>query len=606
MSPWELRARRAAPHAIALLVFAALAVLYTWPVAKDPAGLLLGFPGDNLGGVHTLWWDWHSIANGSFPWAIDLYGYPTSQVVLHPSPLMEALSLPITGIWGAVVASNVLVMLGFVATGYTCFLLVRYLSQSTVAAVVAGALFTGTGAHQFDILWNTGAIFGLPLLCLALVRWREEPRRWVFVAVAAVVLGLSNFYFAAYFLPVLFLVFAPWRHWRVRQYVLPYLVAIGTTVLVLGITYLPSLLASDSSTREQLSAVAAAADSRPPTEALAAIIGSPQNPILGDAFNSVASHLDPSQAPNAGSVYVGIIVLILAILGWRSARRTGPWTAIAVIGFILMLGPRLRIAGHDLFPMPYDLLVQLPGLSFLRAPGRFYALMEIGLIVMASFGLLRATRPLRQWAPAAIVAVGVLGLVDLWYRYPQPVTPATVPAVYEKLATLPGKPAIIEAPGGGFNDYQWLAYQRVAGLPLVNNAAPRPSTESNRLLTTNPFLIGTIAGPYPSLLPTDDAEFARSGKPNPTRVAGAKALARLGVGLVVLHRNTFFGWGGPQDPGYQAYRRYLLRYLGPPVYDDGEVEIFGMPGGPGVKEVRSWADAPGERTATPAAMGAGG
>ncbi len=605
MNRWETRARRAAPHVVALVVFTALALVYTWPVAKDPAGLLLGFPGDNLGGVHTLWWDWHSISNGSWPWAIDLYGYPTSQVVLHPSPLMEVLSLPITGIWGAVVASNLLVMFGFIATGYTCFLLVRHLTRSVVVAVVAGALFTGTGAHQFDILWNTGAIFGLPLLCLALVRWREEPRRWVFVAVAAIILGLSNFYFAAYFLPALFLVFAPWKYWRIREYVVPYLIAVGTTVVVLGATYLPSLMASDSSTREQLSAVAAAADSRPPTEILATVIGSPQNPILGDVFNTFASHLDPTQAPNAGSVYIGIVVLILAVLGWRSARRTGPWTAIAIIGFVLMLGPKLRVAGHDLVPLPYDLLVQLPGLSFLRAPGRFYALMEIALVVMASFGLLRATRPLRQWAPVAIVAIGVIGLVDLWHRYPQPVTPASVPAVYERLATLPGAPAIIEAPGGEFNDYQWLAYQRVSALPLINNAAPRPSAESNRLLTTNPFLMGTIAGPYPSLLATDDAEFARSGKPNPTRVAGAKELARLGVGLVILHRNTLFAWGSDKDPSYQAYRRYLVRYLGKPIYEDGDVEIFGMPGGRGVREVRSWTAAPGARTATPGATAAG-
>lgn len=606
MTHWGDRLQRAVPHLIALAVFGVLAIIYTWPVARDPSGLLLGYPGDNLGGVHTLWWVWDTVSKGAFPWAIDAYGYPSSQVVLHPSPLMELASLPFTGIWGAVVASNVLVIGGFVAAGYTCFLLVRHLTGSTPIAVVAGAFFTGTGAHQFDILWNTGAIFALPLLCLALVRWRDDSRRWVFVAVAAILLGLSNFYFAAYFLPPLFLAFAPWHELRVRRRVLPYTYAIGTTALALGIAYLPSLLASDSSTREQLSAVAASADSRPPTELMAPFIGSPDNPVLGGAFRAVASHLDPTQAPNAGSVYVGLVVLVLAAVGWRAARRTGPWLAVAIIGFVLMLGPRLRIWGHDTIPLPYDLLVQLPGLSFLRAPGRFFALVEIALVVMAAFGLMRVTKPLKQWAPVAIIAVGVLGLVDSWYRFPQPTTPAAVPGVYERLGGLDDEVAIIEAPGGGFNDYQWLANQRVSRLRLVNNAAARPSEESNRLLTGNPFLAGTIAGPSPSLLPTDEAEFKATGARNSARLEGARDLARQGIGLVVLHKSTLFGWASTEDPGYQSYRRYLTRYLGAPIYADEDVEIFGLPKGPGVSEVKKWSAGTAARTAKRGGTAGGG
>lgn len=575
-----------------MALYASLGVVYTWPAVRNLDGAIVGGAGDNLGAVHTLWWVWHEVSSGNIPWSIDLYGYPGSVVVFHPSPLMEALSIPLTGAFGAVASFNLLLLLSFTLTGYTCFLLVRRLTGSALAGLAGGAIFTGTSPHQFDMLFNTNAIWALPLVWLAFLEWRDNPRRWPLVALAAIALGLSNFYFAAYFLVPTFLVFAPWRRLGDRRLVTTYMAAGVSAAVALAATYLPALIASGDQTREQLDAVASAAGSRPPTELLALVIGSPNNPVFGDVFRSLSSGLDPTQAPNTGSAYAGVVVLILAALGWRAARRTGPWAVLAGVGAVMLLGPELQISGNRLMPLPYALAEHVPVLSYLRAPGRFYALMALGLIVLASFGLMRLRTLAPRLGAALLVGVACLALVDGWFRASVLTHDARVPAAYQRLADLPGDAAVIEAPGGGFNDYEWLAMQRVSGLRVVNDAAPRTTTLAPIPLYRNAFLAGTVAGPLPSVLATPPGDPAEAARLDRARRQGVRDLARDGVGYAILHARTTFGWPDPTSPGFTIYRDYLERYLGPAVYEDADLVLFALPGAPGRDLISGWSASP--------------
>ena len=378
------------------------------------------------------------------------------------------------------------------------------------------------------------------------------------------------------------------------------------TILVLGLVYLPSLVAAGSQTHEQLDAVASAAGSRPPTELLALVIGSPDNPVLGGAFARLASGLDPAQAPNTGSAYAGIVVLLLAALGWRAGRRSGPWLPLAAIGGLMLLGPELLVAGHRLMPLPYTLADHVPVLSYLRAPGRFYALMALALIVLACWGLVRLRALGGRLGPALVVALAALAVVDSLLRLAIPTTPARVPSVYARLATLPGDPALIEAPGGGFNDYEWLALQRVSALRIVNDAAPHSTSQLPIPLYRNAFLAGTVAGPLPSVLGSPPPDGARARALDRRRRAGVRELARQGVGYAVLHTHTTFGWPNPDDPGFGLYRAYLERYLGPPVYQDADVLLFALPGAPGADLIAGWRGSPTSPAATRAAPGGAG
>jgi hypothetical protein len=572
--------RGAGPHALALALYAGLAIVYTWPVVRNLSGSIADDPGDNLGGVHTLWWVWSEVSAFDLPWRIDLYGFPGSSIVFHPSPLMETLSLPFTGLLGPVAAFNLLLLLSFILTGYTAFLLVRRVSGSDLAGLAGGALFTGTGPHQFDLLFNTNAIWALPLVCLAFLAWRDDARRWPLVALAAVALGLSNFYFAAYFLPPVFLIFAPWRRMRERRALATWVASAGATITALAIVYVPPLIAAGDSTRDQLDAVASDAGSRPPTELMSLVIGSPDNPILGGLWTSLGTGLDPTQAPNTGSAYAGWVVLILAAVGLTAGRRALPWVVLSAIGFVMLLGPELQIRGERILPLPYALAEHVPVMSYLRAPGRFYALMALGLIVLAGVGLTRLRPRIGAAWPPVVIVLTVVGLADSWFSAGIATTPSRVPPIYETLAELPGRPAVIEAPGGGFNDYEWLGYQRVSKLPMVNDAGPRSTTLAPIPLNRNPFLRRTVAGPLPSDLATPPADPEAAAALDRRRGGGVPALAAAGVGYAILHKQTIFGWADPGDAGYGIYRAYLERHLGPPVHEDHDVVLFALPGAP--------------------------
>lgn len=587
---------RAAPHALALLVHGLIAVYLTWPIAQNIRTHALGLAGDNMGGIHTLYWFWHELSQGHWPWSIDLMAYPRTTVVFHPSIAMELISAPLSALWGPVAAFNLLTLISFTLCGYTTFLLVRRLTDSVPVAIAAGALFTATGPHQFDLLFNTNAVWALPWACLAFLRWRERPERWWEVALACSVLALCNFYFAGYYLPLLFAAFIPWRRLRDMRVLLSAAAAAAATLAVCVLAYIPPILAAGSATRDTLGAVAAAPGSRPSTEVLGMFIGSPQHPRWGSTFASWGQGLDPTQAPNTGSVYLGLVTLALAFVGVRRAWRTGPWIPLGLAAGILMLGPELLVNGKRLMPLPYGYIDAIPLLSFLRAPSRFYYVLSICLVVLAAFGLWAIAGWVKQRTPnraklgAAVVSViAALGVYEQVFRHPVPITPVAVPNAYQLLATLPGRPALIEVPGGGFNDYQWLAYQHVSHLPLVNDASPRATWQEPIPLYQNPFLHSTVAGPATDGI-SEDEEYARQHKGAliPERVEGAKELGRMGVTYAVLHHYTIFGWPDPTDNGYKAYRRYLERYLGAPVYEDEAVALYALPGARGLDQVRTW------------------
>jgi hypothetical protein len=83
--------------------------------------------------------------------------------------------------------------------------------------------------------------------------------------------------------------------------------------------------------------------------------------------------------------YVGTIPLILAFLGLFGGpgRPLAPWGFIAAAAATLAMLP---IA----WPAAYALLLQVPGLGWFRAPGRYVAISSLGLALLAGHGLDRA------------------------------------------------------------------------------------------------------------------------------------------------------------------------------------------------------------------------
>ncbi|MFZ1627335.1 MAG: hypothetical protein WAV70_00285, partial [Anaerolineae bacterium] len=112
--------------------------------------------------------------------------------------------------------------------------------------------------------------------------------------------------------------------------------------------------------------------------------------------------------------YLGILPLVLALLAvlLHPDRRAWRWLTLAGVGMVLALG---------FYSLPHGWLTLLPGFAQMRAPARFLLLTDLGLAVLAAFGLRGLLSPwdspagqavARVWrllkgATAAVLAIGL-------------------------------------------------------------------------------------------------------------------------------------------------------------------------------------------------------
>ena len=101
---------------------------------------------------------------------------------------------------------------------------------------------------------------------------------------------------------------------------------------------------------------------------------------------------------------------------WRRGSAFTFYTLAAVLMFILSLGPRAKFAGTPVvFRAPYYWLLQVPGFTGVRAPGRFGMLFVLCVAVAAALAFGRLTRALsRRMRYAAAAAASVVIVAESW------------------------------------------------------------------------------------------------------------------------------------------------------------------------------------------------
>ncbi len=220
-----------------------------------------------------------------------------------------------------------------------------------------------------------------------------------------------------------------------------------------------------------------------------------------------------SRFSDVNTVFVGYATLALAVLGAIVAgRRARAWLVIALIAFVLALGPLLQINGQSLYdldglqvtvPLPYILLHYLPFVKGFRAPNRFSLVLLQAMAVLAGYGAAwllvkvagsrgqaearpassargpqRFSRHSLAWLLAILLSAAVL---FEHLATPMPLTDARVPAPYAALAEQPGDWALLQLPMGWRNGFgvfgaedtrvEW--YQTVHGRPILSGNTSR-------------------------------------------------------------------------------------------------------------------------------------
>jgi len=517
-----------AEHVGVVALFALLTALMTWPLVAHFGEAVLGPPGDNLEYVWKMWWFKRALLERrSSPFFVAEVFYPFG----YPLALSETtlahtvLGLPLTALWGEVVAYNAMAYLSFIWSGYAAYLLLRTLGCGPAGALIAGLVFAfcpyrlaHLGAGHLPMM-GTGWI---ALAFWALERLIRRPS-WGRGALWGLALGLtalSSWYYALIVGPfmVLYLLLRarPARAmlWRGQLWL-----GLGVGSALCGLLVAPAALpllrlylAGEMGGGYALGYV-----DRWSASPVDFLYPNAMHPLWG-AWLTV--HYE--QNVNENMLYLGLVALSLAGIGLKAMR--GPEAlpnhkaarALAIVGavaFVLALGTTLHLGSEAVrlrvpeaweyqfsramyaltgklafhkadysplraegaipLPLPGLLLyLFVPGMSAMRVWGRFGVLTILAVAVLAGLGMdclwgrLGALRPRARWAVAAGLALMVL--VDFAaFPYAYGYTEVRAQAVDLWLAAQPPNTPLIQYPLDK-TWYGWMLYPaRVHGQPIA-------------------------------------------------------------------------------------------------------------------------------------------
>jgi hypothetical protein len=462
--------RRAAEIVGLIVAYSALAVLLTWPLARDLRTSTISL-GDPIDSIWRLGWGQHQLLHR--PWALfnaNVF-YPYSRAYLFDELIIGVaiITLPFRLFTqNPVLIYNLAVLTTFVLSGLGMYVLARRLGAVRLAAFAAGLIYAFAPLHLAH-LPHLGLLSGqyFPLIVLLLDRLFSAPR-WrdaVLLAALLALQALSAQYYAFYLIFVvggfvaLRLVQDRWRGWWPTRATWGRLVVAGTLA---ALPVLPFLIGYRLVQNDY--AVERSFDQNAYYSANLASF------ITADAQNWLWGYLtaplrDFGAYTFERNMFPGLLALVLAALGICSAWRKPLAQFLILLGLgsaVLALGPNLYLTADNkslLFThMPYGFLYfHVPGFDSMRVPARIGILYLLSVAGLASLGLswLLARLARLRWPRRAPALASGLALVliagILVESLNQPFQPAPllvgnqIPPVYRWLARHPNT-ATIELP----------------------------------------------------------------------------------------------------------------------------------------------------------------
>jgi hypothetical protein len=389
-----------------LLLFAGLATLHTWPLARDPAHLTRLDNDDTAFNTWVVAWVAHQLARDPF----HLFAAP----IFHPAPDALAFSehMFVPAVMGAplqwagvspVLVYNLLVWTGFALSAAAMAWLVLHWTGSTWAGIVAGCLYS-FNAHQLTRFAHLQALhlefFPVALFAFdRLLAGAGSRMAWLLGFMFVLQALCSNYtmvFVSAALVAALLVRPEPWRAGSGRTWRL--LIVTG----LLAVVALVPFLLPYYRVREAQGLVRTIDDVRLYSAGWLDYLVT-----AGRLHFSLWSHrvFENRTALFPGVVATGLAATAIASgVAWRD-RRARMALAFGIVGFALSFGASLP--GYDV------LHEHLPLLQGVRAAARWGMLALTAIAILAGFAVARLeTRwRVRPWWTAA--ALAVVGLVTV-------------------------------------------------------------------------------------------------------------------------------------------------------------------------------------------------
>jgi hypothetical protein len=489
-----LRWKRVLIHPVAVVLYGALSLVLTYPLA---AHFTTHVPGTDIWAfdeytfIWNMWWFKYSILNlHSNPLYSSHIFYPLGiSLVLYTYNLFNALmALPLQAFLGLPATSNLLILFALTFSGYGTCLLLLYLLQSEgeeprgslqvhCAAFVGGLLYA-FGSYHFVYAalghYDMVSTEWIPFYVLFLLKAVREPgwRNAVVAGIFATLALLCEMIFGV-FLALLTVVIVGFAGRR-RILNVEFGKRIGILLLTAAVTYLPvglPILGQLFSTEYALQGWGHS------EKLLVDLFGfttpTSLNPVLGGDWTQELTMVREGTARfvDVNTVFLGWAAIVLALFAsvsrWRTVRA---WTVGALASGVLAMGPLLHINGRSVFdldglivnvPLPFLLLHYIPVVKANRVPNRFSAVLMLCLAVLVGFACHAILQRIRSRGLILGLA-GVLGVLICFEHLavPLPLTDATVPDWYYTLADEPGDFAILEFPLGWRNSFGVFGVER--------------------------------------------------------------------------------------------------------------------------------------------------
>ncbi|NOK61357.1 MAG: hypothetical protein GFH27_549305n126 [Chloroflexi bacterium AL-W] len=587
---WKVQWHRAHPyirhHVLVFTFYAFLSVALSWPtVLHFTTGLTSG----GIDAKHNLWTFWHTqqALLGQQPLfdAPFLY-YPEgiSLLVHGVGPLTSIFALPFWWL-GPEGAYNSALLIGLTLSGYCTYLLGRGLGFSRGVALFVGIVVMSSPMCIAGLRNHVTKVFvgAIPLALLALHYTLDlnRSRWWTAATMGALLLTLLHTGYQFIFTSLaigFFVLVALYRSLpEQRRELLVRTMFLGASALIIvG----PLLFAIVQTSQNSTIQVDVNAESLRSPDLVQYFLPVPHSRVFGAyTLQTMQPYVDADQMTlnEETAVSLPIIGVMLSIVAWFMAGSRARWWAIATFIFMVFsLGPLLRIWGETHFTqyglpimLPYALLTELPGLEFMRSPGRFMMVGFVLLAITAGFGLHSLTQRMPRYA---LVLVGMATMLVLLEHWPQPLPQEILPegpAFYQTLAQDPEEYGVFDLPLKSSTSmaYNW-------------NAIHYSSTYQFFQMTHNKGIAGGYVSrtyeehPVFGGVFTDWVDTLQINDQSAVYDSFIVDLAYHNYRYVVLHKNLF--GAGESDPGVQRSIEFLNAVFGEqqPLIDNEQIRVY--------------------------------
>jgi hypothetical protein len=508
---WRLDSRAQAAVAVCLYLVFALAI--TWPWITDPNGILYGVEGgDQTASVAQFQHNADSLQPPFLPGRLEDVDAPEglettwalSLAAFGSSVTLFTLSVA----FGSVAAHGLMSVLGFTATAFAMFLLLRRITGHFGTSLVIGLAF-GFSPYTYPTGWTWPAY--IHLWVFVLLFWRmlvlsERPTvRNGLLAGGATAVAMTWIQYNLLIAGVLYatmMAVALVRAWStktLRSHIRAQFAG-AAVVCVVMLTVLVAATAADFRGLPARAATDAVTGSARP---LMYLLPGPNHPLFGDSIGDwllrkyAGPTYDAQSTAQYATIYLGIPLMLLAIVGLvlvaRQLRNRGSpalqddvvWAAgfAVAAGFVALVfsaPPHVELLGFSV-PMPYSLVNEVT--TAFRTAHRFAIVVMLAVAILAAIGAANLPRGRRVGVQvAAVAALAVVLTLDLWAVPEARVTRVTSPAVYELLKRQPDG-IVAEYP---YRDIGWIGavesyQQHIHGHPLFKGFDQGTETESRKL-----------------------------------------------------------------------------------------------------------------------------